>query len=264
MKIRDLILGLLFLTGSSSLLAQQTKVYFGFGGMYHTFQDTRFSDVQFNNATVMPELGFSRVSEKDYWHANANFYFLNSEFPDVDTITTTHLGYNVRFGYLRNLKPDFFLGVNWDVLDFYKRKTALLANGADAYKLSSDIYLSGKYIWNFSDDWHFDFGLDFGLFSFVNTEPSFSANYQQNIIDKGEVTLIDSDTKLPFDLGNMAFKPFWDQFNLRTLIELNYKRRLSLSYAWDLRTFADNKGYPVSHGRHMLTLRFNFINHQKK
>ncbi len=93
-------------------------------------------------------------------------------------------------------------------LDYYKRQTQFLDNGADAYKLSSDFYISGKYLWPISEDWHFDFGLDLGLSTFVNTEPRFSANYQQNIINNGEVTFIDSDTKSPFSLSNMEFSVF--------------------------------------------------------
>jgi hypothetical protein len=261
MRLYKIIMVILLFAGSSSLIAQKTKVYLGLGGIYNAFQDTRFSDVQFSKTSIIPELGFSRISEKDYWHANANFSYFNYEFPNLDTISYFNLAYNVKLGYLRNLLPSFFLGVNWDVLDYYKRHTDFLNNASEAYKLSSDIYVSGKYIWNMNEDWQFNFGLDVGLFSFVNTEPSFSANYQQNIIDKGEVTLIDSDTKLPYKLSNMAFKPFWEQFNIRTLVELNFRRRFSLNYAWDLRTYSDNKGYPVSNARHILTLRSNFVNH---
>ena len=67
----------LLLGSAIALKAQQTKVYFGLGGLYNSFQDTRFSDVQFSKSTVLPELGFSRVSEKDFWHASAYFFFLN-------------------------------------------------------------------------------------------------------------------------------------------------------------------------------------------
>lgn len=263
-KLPKVILSLLLIGGAITMYAQETKVYFGLGGLHSSFQDTRFSDVQFTKTTVIPELGFLRISEKNYWHANAYAFFFNYDFPNSDTITYSNLGYNIRFGYLRNLKPNFFLGFNWDVLDYYKRQNEILNNSSDAYKLSSDFYLSGKYLWDVSENWQFNFGLDLGLFTLVNTEPSFTANYQQNIIDNGEVTFIDSDTKSPFDLSNMEFKPFWDQFNIRTLIKLNYKRRLSLYYSWDLRTFSDNKGYPVTDSRHILTLRFNFVNHNKK
>jgi hypothetical protein len=261
---RKTLLGCLFLLLCSALPAQETKVYFGIGGIYNAFQDTRFSDVQFSKSTVLPELGFSRVSDKNLWHANASFFFLDYAFPNYDTITYTKLAYNVRFGYLRGLKPSFYLGFNWDVLDYYKRQTEFLDNSSDAYKLSSDFYLSGKYLWPVADDWHFQFGLDLGLFSFINTEPSFTANLQQNIVDIGEVTFIDADTKRPYKFKNMEWKPIGEQFSIRTLIELNYRRKLGLFYSWDLRTYSDNKGYPVTDARHTLTLRFNFINLPKQ
>jgi hypothetical protein len=254
----------LLLGSAITMKGQQTKVYFGLGGISNSFQDTRFSDVIYGKSSVLPELGFTRISEKNYWHASAYMFSFTYDFPNYDTITFSKFAYNVRLGYLRNLKPNLYLGVNWDVLDYYKRQTDFLGNSSDAYKLSSDFYISGKYIWNIAENWQFNFGLDFGLFTFVNTEPSFSANYQQNIIDNGEVTFIDSDTKSPFKLSNMELKPFWEQVNIRTLIELNFKRRVSLYYSWDLRTYSDNKGYPVTDARHLLTLRFNFINQEKK
>ena len=253
-----------FLLFGLSVSAQETEVYLGLGGMYSSFQDTRFTDVQFNKLTVIPELGFSIISDKNYWHMNAYGYAFNEQFPNEDTITYSRLGYNVRFGYLRELEPSFYMGVNWDIVDYYKRFTGLLGNGADSYKLSSDIYVSGKYLWNLDDNWRIRFGLDYGLFTFVNTEPSFGANFQQNIIDNGLVTFIDDDTKRPWKLKNMAFKGFWEQFNIRTSFHVDYRRRLSLKYSWDLRRFADNKGYPVTDARHQMTLIFNLVNHQKK
>jgi len=251
-----------FLLLASYTSAQQTKAYIGLGGMYSSFQDTRLSDIQYNEISVVPKLGFSCITEKNYWHASAYGFAFDEQFPNEDTITFSKLGYNVRFGYLRNLKPAFYLGINWDLIDYYKRQTEFLNNGADSYKLSSDFYISGKYLWDFYEDWQFGFGLDYGVFIFVNTEPSFGANYQQNIIDNGEVTFIDEDTRRPWKLNNMAFKGFWEQFNIRTSIDLNYKRRLTLSYTWELSSFSDNKGYPVTDARHQLLLIFHFINHQ--
>ena len=261
MKLQFTILILLFLGLYAS--AQNTKVYLGVGGMYNSFQDTRFSDIQFNKLTIIPELGFSIISERNYWYGNAYAYTFKEQFPNVDTITYSRLGYNVRFGYLRNIKPSFYLGLNWDIIDYSKRTTALLNNGSDSYRLSSDIYISGKYLWDFHENWKFNFGLDYGLFTFINTEPSFSANFQQNIINNGQVTFIDEEIRRPWKLRNMEFKGFWEQFNIRTTIEINYKRRLSLRYLWDLKSYADNKGYPVTCARHQLTLNYTFINHQK-
>lgn len=61
MRTFIITLELLFLGGSSFLFAQGSTVYFGLGGWFRSFQNTRFSDVHFNKATVLPELGFSLV-----------------------------------------------------------------------------------------------------------------------------------------------------------------------------------------------------------
>lgn len=248
---------------SSLLSAQQTKVYFGLGGIYNSFQDARFTDLRYNKFSFKPELGFKRVSNVDYWNANASIFDLQNTFPNHDTIKINTLSYNIRLGYLRIIVPSFYLGADWDVIDYWKRQTSLLGNGTDAYKLSSDIYLSAKYLYSISEVWSFDFGLDYGMLTFINTEPSFSANFPQNIIDNGEVTFIDSETKSPWKLKNMTTKGFWDQVNIRTNIELNFKKRLSMSYTWDLRSYSDTKGYPVTNATHSLMLRYHFISRTK-
>ena len=252
---------LLCLIFGISVSAQETKIYLGMGGMYSSFQDTRFSDIQFNKLTLIPEIGFSIISENNYWHMNAYAYAFNEKFPNEDTITYSRLGYNVRFGYLRILSPTHYIGLNWDIVDYSKRTTGFLDNGSDSYKLSSDIYVSGKYLWDMNENWQLRFGLDYGIFTFVNIEPSFGANFQQNIIDNGQVTFVDEETKRPWKLQNMAFSGFWEQFNIRTSIQVDYKKKFALRYSWDLRRFADIKDYPVTDARHQLTLIFNIVNH---
>lgn len=246
------------------LSAQQTKLYLGLGGLYNSYQDARFSNTHFNKLSFIPELGFTSISDKNYWSANAQFYAYNYNFPKADTILYATMTYNIRVGYARNVLPSFYTGINWDVIDFSKRQTSFLANGADSYKLSSTLFLSAKYLYTLNDNWKLNTGLDMGVFSFMNTEPSFSANYQQNIIDNGEVSFIDSETKDPYKLKNMDFKPFWQNVNIRTQVEIGYKQRLSVCYTWYMNTFSDHQNYPVTDARHLLTLRFAFINHIKK
>lgn len=262
-KIQILIFSILIL-GISKLLSQETKVYVGLGGIYNSFQDTRFSDVQYSKLSFLPELGFTRVSEKNYFHANGSFFAYTVKFPFIDTIQTTLVSYNLRIGYLRAIKPKLFVGINWDVLDFYKRTTNFLGNNSDTYKLSSDICLSGKYNHKLTESFNIDFGLDLGFLTFVNTDPSFTANYQQNLVDKGEITFLEEETRSPYKISNMDARFFWKQFNLRSQIELSFRRRWSINYTWDLRRFSDYKGYPVTDARHKFTLRFHFINHLKK
>jgi len=247
-----------------TLGAQQTKVYLGLGGINHSFQDARFSNVVYSKFSFLPELGFTRVSDDNYFHANGSFFSYLAKFPFIDTIQTTVLSYNARLGFLKAIKPGLYVGINWDVLDFYKRKTNFLGNNADAYKLSSDFYLSAKYLKKITDLWALEFGLDLGFLTFVNTEPSFTANYQQNLVDKGEITFIEDETRSPYKISNMDARFFWKQFNLRSQIELSFRRKWSINYTWDLRRFSDYKGYPVTDARHKFTLRFHFISHLKK
>jgi len=255
---------LIFITITQLLSAQHTKVYIGLGGIYNSFQDSRFSDVQFNKVSIKPEIGFTRISDKDYWLANAGFYLFENGFPGYDTIKIKTLGYNVSFGYLRNIKPGFYLGGTWNVLDYMSRDNSMLGNNANFYILSSDLFISAKYLYAFSDNWSLDIGLDYGLISLINTAPSFTANFPQNVVDNGEVSFLDSDTRNPYNFKNMEAKVFWDQFYFRTYVKVNFKRRLSLIYNWDMRTYADTKGYPVTNAMHSLILRFHFISHTKK
>lgn len=261
--MRNILLIVLVILVYTPLSAQDTKVYFGLGGQYNSFQDARFSDVQFNKASIVPEIGFYRISSVDYWYLNANAYIFNSPFPGYDTIEIATLGYNVKLGYLRNFKGHF-IGGSWTVVDFVSRDNNLLGNNSNFYRLASDIFVSWKYIYTLSDDWNFDFGVDYGLLSFINTAPSFTANFPQNVVDNGEVSFIDASTRDPYNLKDMTAKAFWNQLNINTLIRANFRNRLSLAYAWRLRHYSDNVGYPITDALHSITLQFNFISHTKQ
>jgi hypothetical protein len=264
MKLKSVNLLLTLLLAGYNLSAQHTRVFFGLGGIYNSFQDVRFSDVQFTDISIKPELGFTRISGKDYWLANASAYAFKEEFPGFDTVQISNMGYNFSAGYLRHLPAGFYLGGTWDILDFTDRDNNLLGNNSNFYSLSSDIFISGKYLLMLTDDWKFDFGLDLGIISFINTAPSFTTNFPQNVVDEGDVSFQDSGSRDPYNFQAMAVKPFWDQILLKTHIELLFKRRLSLGYDWKMRSYADNKGYPVTTAMHSLMLRFHFVSHEKK
>lgn len=253
-----------FIAITQLLSAQTTKVYIGVGGIYNSFQDSRFSDVQFDKVSFIPELGFTRISEKGYWLANAEIYLFENSFPGYDTVKIKTLGYNAGFGYLRNIKPGFYLGGTWDVLDYMSRDNSMLGNNGNFFILSSDLFISAKYLYAISDNWSLDVGLDYGLISFINTAPSFTANFPQNVVDNGEVSFLDANSRNPYNLSNLEAKAFWNHFYIKTHIEINFKRRLSLVYNWDMRTYADNKGYPITNAIHSLMLRINFVSHTKK
>lgn len=254
---------ILFAVVCSTVIAQETKVYFGLGGQFNSFQDARFSDVQFNKASVLPEIGFSRISSVDYWYLNANAFIFNINFPGSDTIEISTLGYNVKLGYLRNYKGHF-IGGSWTVLEYISRDNDLLKNNSNFYRFASDIFASWRYKYSLNDNWTFDSGLDYGLISFINSAPSFTANFPQNIVDNGAVSFSDASSRDPYNLENMSAKYFWNHVNIHTLIRANFHKRLSLAYRWRMRSYADNAGYPITDAMHTLTLQFNFVSHTKK
>lgn len=246
------------------LSAQNTKVSFSSGGIINSFQDTRFSDIVFNKTSVKPEISFTRVSEKDYWLANASGYLFEDSFPDYDKVKISTAGYNVKVGYLRNVKPAFFLGTTWDIIDYIQRDNSELGNNSNFFKMSSDMFVSGRYQYVIINDWNLEGGIDYGLLSFLNSAPSFTTNFPQNVVDDGEVSFLDTDSRDPYNLHNMETKVFWNHFYLRTQIEVSYKRRFSLAYNWDVRSYSDHKGYPITNAMHSLMLRYHFVNHTKR
>lgn len=248
---------------SNSITAQETKVYFGLGGLYNSFQDSRFSDVQYNKTGLLPELGFARISDIDYWYLTANAFAFTSSFPNYDTIKISNLGYRVKFGYLRKI-GEHYIGGSWTALDYMERDNQLLGNNSNFYRLASDIFFSWKYQYKFNPNWSMDVGVDYGIVSFINSAPSFTANFPQNVVDNGEVSFSDASARSPYNLNDMEVKPFWEQLNINTRITFDFRKRLGLTYAWNLRSYADHKGYQITDAMHNILLQFNFISHQKK
>ena len=260
MKILLSVLILIFVFFTAK--AQEIKVYIGVGGQYNSFQDARFSDVQFNKTSITPEIGFYRISSVDYWYLNANTFAYKGTFPDYDTIEIATLGYTVKLGYLRNYKGHF-IGGSWTVLDYISRDNNVLSNNSNFYRLASDIFVSWKYMYILNDNWSFDFGVDYGLLSLINSAPSFTTNFPQNVVDNEEVSFLDASSRDPYNLGDMTAKFFWNHININSLIRVNFRNRLSLAYGWRLRSYSDNAGYPITDAMHTITLQYNFISHKK-
>ncbi|WP_139230182.1 hypothetical protein [Lishizhenia tianjinensis] len=172
------------------------------------------------------------------------------------------LGYNVKLGYLHKVRKHYF-GLTWNALDFVTRSNNNLGNSSNFYRLSSDILLSWSYSHALKKNRSLELGLDYGILSFMNTAPSFTANLPQNVIDNGEVSFFDSSTRNPYDLSYLTAKTVHNQLLLNTYIRFNFKKKLSLAYSWKLRSFYDHKSYPVTDAFHTLSLQYNFIRHIK-
>jgi len=266
MKFKMTRAGLLFvliwLTGHP-LIAQNTRVYVGLGALYDNFQDTRFSDLQLTAVAPTLQLGFRYVNDRSYILVGADGFGYLSTQPGTAGDQINALGINTRAGYLYGLIPGLYLGATWDILDYVTRNQSGLNNNSNFFHTASDLFASGKYLFKASDNWSFEFGMDLGLISFTKYAPSFTANLEQKAIDQGEASYQDESVRSPFTLKHVNVMPIGKQLLIRTHAEVFFRRRLSLAYQWNMRSFADQKDYPLTMANHSLAIRFHFISKPK-
>ena len=257
------IAAMAFFSTWTLLQGQYTRAYVGLGANLDAFQDTRFSDLQLTAVGPLPELGFRYVDDRSFiLFAASGSAFLSTQ-PGTTEDQITSLSINTRAGYLYGLMPGLYLGGTWDIFDYVTRNQDGLNNGSSFYHTASDIFASGKYLIRAGENWSFEFGLDLGLLSFTKYAPSFTANLDQKAIDKGEASFQDESVRSPFQLKYINTKPIGKQLYIRTHAELFFRRRWSAAYQWKMRTFSDQKGYPVTMAGHSLTLKIHFISRSK-
>jgi hypothetical protein len=254
---------MLFLSPGSFMMAQSTRAYVGLGAKYDAFQDARFSDLQLTVIGPTLELGFRYVDDRSFILVAANGSAFLSTQPGTTEDQISSFRINTRAGYLYGLMPGLYLGGTWDILDYVTRNQSELTNGSNFFHTASDLFASGKYHHKAGDNWSFEFGLDLGLVSFTKYAPSFTANLEQKAIDQGKASFQDESVRSPFTLKHINVKPIGKQLYIRTHAEVFFRRRLSMAYTWNMRTFADHKGYPLTMANHSLTLRIHFISRPK-
>jgi hypothetical protein len=254
---------ILFLSPGSFMMAQSTRVYVGLGSKYDAFQDARFSDLQLTAFGPALELGFRYLDDRSFILVAADGFGYFTTQPGTAEDQVNCLDLNLRAGYLHSLIPGLYLGGTWDILDYVTRNQSELSNGSNFFHTASDLFASGKYLFRAGDNWSFEFGLDLGLISFTKYAPSFTANLEQKAIDQGEASFQDLSVRSPFALKHVNIKPIGKQLVVRTHAEVFFRRRLSMAYTWNMRTFADQKGYPLTMANHSLTLRIHFISRPK-
>lgn len=256
-KKNSLLFILIVITQAGS--AQTLRTYFGIGGIYHKFQDTRFSDLTLSKNSLQPEFGFILENEKNFYSASISAHGYNAVHPATDSSNYSSLHFNVSMGYLREIKNKFYLGGTWNLVDFTVYEQSDLENNNNTFMTSSDFLFSALYNHEINNDWKLRAGSDFGVLSFIKLAPSFTANFQQNVVDKGHVSAEDSESRSSFGLQYIDVKSIGQQLYLRTQLEMFYKRRLSLAYQWRMRTIWEHKEYPLTQAQHTLSLRYHFI-----
>lgn len=252
MKRLSLILLVIF--GSSTIVSSQTtkNFFIAFGGAYSSFQDAKYSAVTYRGPGVALKLGFEKNSPNAIWSVGLDGNF-GIESPNTHNFGTTTTFHPKVYGrYLKKINDQFSVGVRWDVLAFYYRKTEGLDNNGNNYLTSSDLFATGLYQ---KDKWNF--GLDLGLLSFQKERMSFAFSAPQKALEDGEFDYQNDALENPLGLKYFVFKPIWEQLYLRTHIQYQWKEQLSVGYQWTVRHFAEVKNYPLTIGNHQIVVRYN-------
>ncbi len=252
------VFSLNFAFNNSNAFSQKLSTSIGAGYLYHSYQDARSSDLIFNRSSAYPEVTFAFDKAKYKSELVAFMYVFQNTFADLDTIVYTTIGYNIRANVIRDIHPNTKIGLNWDILDYWKRSTPILGNNADSYRLSSDLYISLQYNKNINHKFDFNAQLQYGLVSFTNFSPSYTANIQQNLINNGEVGFYEDETRGPFILKNMEFRGFWNQVFIRSNCGITYKKKVTIFYQWHMQYINDIKEYPFTTAIHQLGIRYHF------
>lgn len=229
------------------------RCYIGVGAGFTSFQDVKYSKVKYSGFSGILELGYEKQTEKSIWNI-ALTGIQSTETPKTHSATNaeTVLG-NIRIGYLRNIKENLYIGVTWDVVDYYSKDFEGLGNNSVYQIASSNLFASGRYRWE-----NFSFGLDLGLVSFTNESTGFAFSLPQDVTKGGKYNYQDADLSDPFNLKYGFLNFINKQLNIRTSIECEISERLSVFYQWRMRRFSRVKNYPVTHGSNSFSLRYNF------
>ncbi|PIB36282.1 hypothetical protein BFP72_13210 [Reichenbachiella sp. 5M10] len=242
----------------SVLHAQELNVYFALGGFHQSFQDTRFSDLQYGTWSIKPEIGFNRETKKSIITTRISAFFYQDEFKPTGEKPVAVVGFNGGISYLRGLHENWYLGGSWDI-DYYSRDNEYLENGSNFYRTASDWFLAGRYQTKLKKRWPVYCSLQYSLFALINSAPSFTANFPQKVVDEGGVSFQDANSRNPWYLKDFQMHGFWDHLYIRMRFGAALSKRFGLEYSWDMRHYAYQKGYPITTGLHTIMIRWNFI-----
>jgi hypothetical protein len=253
---------LLALVTSQNGFNQTLRAYLGFGGVKTTFQDSRQSDLQFKKTVFAPELGLDFAFKNSLLYMHFTGFAYENVHPATDSVKYNSVNINLQIGYAYNIKTNMYLGSTWNVLDYTIFDIPSLKNNDNSYLNFSDLLITGIYKKDLTKGFYLNSRIDYGIFSIAKVAPSFTVNMPQNVIDNGDMSFQDASTRDPFSLKYFEPRFIWNQVYISTNFELMYKKRLSISYNWQMRCLWDNINYPVTLSNHNISLKFYFTNHE--
>ncbi len=235
--------------------SKQNLIDIGVGGIYTTFQDTRFSDVRYS--------GFGGKFMLDYTHWGKFIWGLNAEFYSGDTKGKTHgktasnmggfLSGDFLFPVTKNERSSLYIGPKVDFINMYLRSDPNLINNSGFIISGNSLLAELLYKRKINEKWRFEARGALQLISYMYLGTSFAYAAPQNQLDDGEYNYNGIETP------GYATLP-WDFFNIETDFRFKYKKRWSAGYQWNMQQEYSTPGMPMTKGYHSLFVAFSVLN----
>lgn len=261
---RKLLLFTLFVIITVPFYGSTSRFYTGLGMNHNNFQDARFSDLIFTGNLPSFELGFDQSSAERYYFVEVGLTLGNGEVPFNPDNKIRIMEMHPELGYLHQFKMEgFYLGATLDLFNYTIRENDKLHNNSNFFLNSNDLLIAARYVKPLSNKIDLELQSEMGLLSMMKYAPSFTTNYPQNIIDNSMLSFHDGSVRNPVSWQYMVWKTGFNQTYLKFSAGVNWGRRWALNYSWRVRSFEDFEGYPLTMARHLITIRYNFVNKSK-
>ena len=240
---------------------EYSKIQIGLGTTLTSFQDVKYSNVHYNGIGANFSFGYEK-NNKNYFSTNLNLMYSNENAKTHNSGKTLVLNGVIDVSYLKPIynkeTQKIYLGIKWDVLDFYLRNTEGLGNNSFYYVSGSNLKIASRYERTISDKIKVRAGLNFQVVSFMKESTSFGFSLPQDPIEDGEFSYQNDALENPFGFKYYSFEPFTKYLNIDTQVAIHYKKKWILSYKWNMQRSNEVKNYPMSRGYSSLSVKYKF------
>ena len=244
-------------------ILKQKGMFLGFGGVYQSFQDSRYTNLIYRGMGYGLHFGYNNQNEKRIWKTGLRGFY--------GTKTTTvgrpyhSIVARIYVDYLQNIfhigKKHFYLGGSLDIvgvhLRFLKQKeggsTHLANNPGGGIFDFAQLSVKGLFMYDLNTKWQWQSGFAARLFGWAQQTPSFATGTSQHLLTK---QTFEGSEMLPFRLHD--FQPFYKYVNVSINNGFVYKNRWMLNYRWIFKRSREVVDYPVTMGLHFIELSYQF------
>jgi hypothetical protein len=210
-------------------------------GVKTSFQDVKFSNIRYKGI----DTGFKYKSfvetDKHAIGMGLSFNYAKSKpstFESENFGGTTVFNPTIFFSYTQNLDDAFSVGGQLNALEGFLRNTTGAGNNATDYNIGTHLYLRGTYQRKLNDDFSLKASLNYGIFGFMRESTGFAFSSPQEVTENGQFDYQNDGVSNPLKFRFYEGRPFWKMGNFQTRVEMNYKKRWTLAYTWNLRRFS--------------------------